>query len=65
VTDFHEVRHALAAARRAIHATRFSLTEQARRDVHVYLSCEAEDDAAAAEWYEMALAPRNDEEEPG
>lgn len=45
----------LAAARRAIASTRFSLTEQARRDVHMYLVCEMEDDAAAAEWELAAM----------
>ena len=52
-----ELQADLAAARRAMRSTRLSLTEQARRDVHMYLVCEMEDDTAAEEWERAALRP--------
>lgn len=45
----------LAATERAILATRQSLTEQARREVHLYLSCEVQDEWAALVWHKLAL----------
>lgn len=55
-----EFSQALFACRRAMQSTRDSLTETARREVHMYLSCELSDDAAADEWYEAALAPTSE-----
>jgi hypothetical protein len=51
-----ELEGALFASRRAMKATRDTLTKTARREVHIYLGAEVEDDEAAAEWYEAALA---------
>lgn len=51
-----ELQADLAAARRAMRSTRLSLTEQARRDVHMYLVCELEDYTAAEEWELAAMS---------
>jgi hypothetical protein len=54
-----DLREALAACRFAMASTRASLTETARREVHMYLASELRHDAAADEWYEAALAPKS------
>ena len=51
-----ELQADLAAARRAMRSTRWSLTERARREVHLYLACELEDDTAASEWELAAMS---------
>ncbi len=61
-----ELQADLAAARRAMRSTRWSLTEQARSDVHLYLACELEDGAAAREWVLAAMtAPGAHEPDSG
>jgi hypothetical protein len=52
-----DLRAALYACRRAMAGARDGLTETARREVHMHLSAELNDQEAAAEWHEATIAP--------
>ena len=47
---------------RAILATREALTETARRDVYIYLTCELDEPDAAEAWHQLALGPQMEDE---
>lgn len=60
VTDWTPKDQRIDVLERAILATRDALTEQARRDVHIYLTCELDEPEAAEAWHQLTLAPHDE-----